>query len=551
MEFARDLASADLWAQSLERSLARRGRPRRASIALGRLTEERDLADPEHLSDSAAYWRTRRAADAATSLPAPAVGGASVLALLAATTIPSLAAGSSSSSRRGSIHRSVSGSGAPAAVGAKRRSVRAQGAGSTAGTSGTHYVLASATVTQTETARTHVLSASAPSASVETSAASAETHVLSATVESPAAQKTHVLSSGTTGGATAAAPAQTAQAATTAAPAHHAVYGKVTFGDLRDAQRMLGVSIDDVLGPKTGAAIRAFQASHGLAVDGVIGPATWNALKDAEHTVARAAHASSIAVTHTIVAGVRQAAQTSSPDATDVMALQEKLGLSPDGTFGAETVAAVQAFQSAHGLTPDGVVGPDTRIALGLSSGPTLQPPLATGAAGDGATTTASTDSPAATTTTAPTTTASTTTVTTAATSTATSDASSSSTTPANVQLALSEMIAAANQIATLPYIWGGGHGSWVSPGYDCSGSVSFVLHAAGLLSVPEDSSTLESYGAPGPGQYVTIYANAGHAWMTINGQRFDTVSLSENGSRWSSGGGEFAGFVVRHPVGF
>jgi hypothetical protein len=112
-------------------------------------------------------------------------------------------------------------------------------------------------------------------------------------------------------------------------------------------------------------------------------------------------------------------------------------------------------------------------------------------------------------------------------------------------------MIAAANQIATLPYIWGGGHGSFVSPGYDCSGSVSYVLHAAGLLSVPEDSSGLESYGAPGPGQYVTIYADAGHAWMTINGERFDTVALSEGGSRWSQGGGEFAGFVVRHPVGF
>ena len=112
-------------------------------------------------------------------------------------------------------------------------------------------------------------------------------------------------------------------------------------------------------------------------------------------------------------------------------------------------------------------------------------------------------------------------------------------------------MIAAGDQIATLPYIWGGGHGSWVSPGYDCSGSVSYVLHAAGLLSAPEDSSALMSYGAPGPGQYVTIYANAGHAWMTIEGRRYDTVALSETGSRWSSGGGEFAGYVVRHPVGF
>ena len=112
-------------------------------------------------------------------------------------------------------------------------------------------------------------------------------------------------------------------------------------------------------------------------------------------------------------------------------------------------------------------------------------------------------------------------------------------------------MVAAGTQIATLPYIWGGGHGSWVSPGYDCSGSVSYVLHAAGLLSVPEDSSALESYGAPGPGQYVTIYANSVHAWMTINGERFDTVALAETGSRWTSTPGDPSGFIVRHPVGF
>jgi hypothetical protein len=115
----------------------------------------------------------------------------------------------------------------------------------------------------------------------------------------------------------------------------------------------------------------------------------------------------------------------------------------------------------------------------------------------------------------------------------------------------MAEMIAAANQIATLPYIWGGGHGSFVSPGYDCSGSVSYVLHAAGLLSAPEDSSELESYGAPGPGRYITIYASGGHAWMTIDGQRFDTVALSDYGTRWASGGGEFDGFVERHPVGY
>jgi len=121
---------------------------------------------------------------------------------------------------------------------------------------------------------------------------------------------------------------------------------------------------------------------------------------------------------------------------------------------------------------------------------------------------------------------------------------------PAGAPAAVREMIAAGNAIATLPYIWGGGHGSFISPGYDCSGSVSYVLAAAGLLSAPEVSGDFESYGDPGPGKWVTIYANAGHVWMSIAGWRFDTVALAEAGTRWSQGGGEYAGFVVRHPPG-
>ena len=121
---------------------------------------------------------------------------------------------------------------------------------------------------------------------------------------------------------------------------------------------------------------------------------------------------------------------------------------------------------------------------------------------------------------------------------------------PAGAPAAVAQMIAAGNAIATLPYIWGGGHGSFQALGYDCSGSVSYVLAAAGLLSSPEVSGDFESYGDPGPGQWVTIYANPTHVWMTIAGWRFDTVALAEGGTRWSQGGGEYAGFVVRHPVG-
>jgi len=121
---------------------------------------------------------------------------------------------------------------------------------------------------------------------------------------------------------------------------------------------------------------------------------------------------------------------------------------------------------------------------------------------------------------------------------------------PAGAPEAVRQVIAAGNAIATLPYIYGGGHGSFHAAGYDCSGSVSYALAAAGLVSSPLDSTAFESWGEPGPGRWITVYANAGHAWMEVAGWRFDTVALSEGGTRWARGGGEFSGFVVRHPPG-
>jgi peptidoglycan hydrolase CwlO-like protein len=121
---------------------------------------------------------------------------------------------------------------------------------------------------------------------------------------------------------------------------------------------------------------------------------------------------------------------------------------------------------------------------------------------------------------------------------------------PPGAPPAIAQVIAAGNAIATLPYIWGGGHGSFQASGYDCSGSVSYALAAAGLLSSPLDSTGFMSYGDPGPGRWITIYANASHAWMEVAGWRFDTVALAEGGTRWAQGGGEFSGFVVRHPPG-
>jgi peptidoglycan hydrolase CwlO-like protein len=121
---------------------------------------------------------------------------------------------------------------------------------------------------------------------------------------------------------------------------------------------------------------------------------------------------------------------------------------------------------------------------------------------------------------------------------------------PPGAPAAIAQVIAAGNAIATLPYIWGGGHGSFQASGYDCSGSVSYALAAAGLLSSPLDSTGFESWGDPGPGRWITVYANAGHAFMVVAGWRFDTVALASGGTRWSQTMADTSGFVARHPPG-
>ncbi|HET8566762.1 MAG TPA: hypothetical protein VFL77_09855 [Solirubrobacterales bacterium] len=121
---------------------------------------------------------------------------------------------------------------------------------------------------------------------------------------------------------------------------------------------------------------------------------------------------------------------------------------------------------------------------------------------------------------------------------------------PAAAPQAVKDAIAAANSIATTPYIWGGGHGSFESEGYDCSGAVSFALHGGGFLESPLDSTGLETWGEPGPGQWITVYANAEHAWMVIAGIAFDTVGGP--GPRWHDPWVDSPeGFVARHPAGY
>ncbi|MBS1878589.1 MAG: hypothetical protein JST31_03655 [Actinobacteria bacterium] len=122
---------------------------------------------------------------------------------------------------------------------------------------------------------------------------------------------------------------------------------------------------------------------------------------------------------------------------------------------------------------------------------------------------------------------------------------------PPDAPEAVKGVINNANSIVGRPYVWGGGHGSWYSSGYDCSGSVSFALFGGGLIPEPLTSGQLEGWGAPGPGKWITVYANATHTFAEIAGLRWDTVGdASGTGPRWHLAPAASAGFVVRHPPG-
>ncbi len=309
-------------------------------------------------------------------------------------------------------------------------------------------------------------------------------------------------------------------------------------GAVARLQNALHLTADGEFGPETEAAIRRLQARHGLTVDGVVGPATWSVIGvSGEETLTPPASAlpqrpsshHSHAALATSVDASNQSGTGEAPTASGesaVQRLQSALRLPVDGEFGPTTEAAVMRLQARHGLPVDGVVGPATWSVLGVHTQPTLTPPpsarvqpSSAAPSGEGATTSAGGGGGGG------------------------GETGSSSGVAARV-------IAAGDEIATRPYVWGGGHGSFQSAGYDCSGSVSYALHGGGLLSSPEDSTGLESYGEAGPGREITIYANSEHAFMVVDGKRFDTVALQEGGSRWADSMTSTAGFVARHPAG-
>lgn len=263
-------------------------------------------------------------------------------------------------------------------------------------------------------------------------------------------------------------------------------------------QQMLGIGVDGVFGPGTLRVVKRFQRRHDITADGVVGAGTWSMLRRAR--AARRKRSSTRARRARAGSGSGEGISPSRSRAIRI--LQRRLGIAVDGVFGPGTLRAVKAFQRSKGLTADGVVGPGTWSALGVSGRPVLKRSRRGRSAGSG------------------------------------------------VPVAVLRAIAAANRIARHPYRYGGGHRSFSDSAYDCSGSVSYVLHGAGRLGAPRDSSGLMSYGAPGRGRYITIYANPGHTFMVIRGRRYDTTGRWQTGSRWQREMRPTGGYVVRHPPG-
>jgi peptidoglycan hydrolase-like protein with peptidoglycan-binding domain len=286
--------------------------------------------------------------------------------------------------------------------------------------------------------------------------------------------------------------ASVAALATLGAPAPAlAKGGVVERGDrghrVERLQQALHIPADGLFGRHTVRALKRFQRARGLTADGVAGPATSAALR-ASGRIARVASRFS----RPRVAG----------RGPSVRLAQRRLGVAADGVFGPGTKGAVKRFQRAHGLTADGVVGPATWDALGIrGSHPVLKPARAGSRTG-------------------------------------------------GLPVRIVRAIRAGDRIASLPYKYGGGHGSFADSGYDCSGSVSYIVHAAGALGTPMDSGQLMSYGAPGRGRWITIYSNPGHAFAVIHGRRYDTTGRAEDGSRWHASLRSTAGYVARHPIG-
>jgi peptidoglycan hydrolase-like protein with peptidoglycan-binding domain len=303
--------------------------------------------------------------------------------------------------------------------------------------------------------------------------------------------------------------------------------------DVRELQKALRkagftVKVDGQFGPTTVRAVKRFQRAAQLTPSGTVGRRTVAALK-------AAARGSSANVSGGFDPARANEKHQSLGDRIpvkrgmsghDIRVLQDLLGdagydVSVDGEFGGRTYKAVKAFEAAHARPVDGQMDAADIDALraAAAAGPAAATaPAAAPAVNNGPQATVGPDGLAV--------------------------------APAGAPPQVQQIIAAGNQIASKPYKYGGGHGKWDDTGYDCSGSVSFALHGAGLLDEAMPSGSFTSWGDAGPGQWVTIYANGGHMYMVVAGLRFDTSGRSNHNTRWQTEQRSAAGYTVRHPPG-
>jgi peptidoglycan hydrolase-like protein with peptidoglycan-binding domain len=302
--------------------------------------------------------------------------------------------------------------------------------------------------------------------------------------------------------------------------------------DVRELQLALGkagfkVKVDGNFGTGTLRAVKRFQRASRLDPSGTVGTLTVKALKRALR--GSSANANGGFSDNPNDDGAHHSLGDRIPvkrgmSGHDIRVLQDFLTragfkVSVDGEFGTTTEKAVKAFETAQNRPVDGVMDAGDIDALrtlagqddpGAGTQPTQLAPGDTAQIGPDGLAIA----------------------------------------PASAPDPVKAIIAAGNQIASKPYVYGGGHGKWNDSGYDCSGSVSYALHGAGLLDQALASGDFESWGDAGPGQWVTIYAKASHAYMVVAGIRFDTSGRTKNNTRWQSDMRSSSGYVARHPTG-
>jgi peptidoglycan hydrolase-like protein with peptidoglycan-binding domain len=344
----------------------------------------------------------------------------------------------------------------------------------------------------------------------------------------------------TTSSSTTTTPATTTAGATSTATAAAKKVGSRTLrkGDrgarVKALQTLLTqagfkTSTDGQFGATTATVVRRFQRAARLKATGVADAKTLTALKTATDGSAASNTTGGYDVRST---GGSEHLGDRIPlkkgmSGHDIKVLQDYLeragfDTSVDGEYGTGTVKSVKQFETDQQVGVDGVVdAADIDLLRSLVDG-------------EGGTAPATPTTPAKL----------------APGDTATVGGDGLASAPADAPDAVKQIIAAGNAIAKKPYIYGGGHGKWDDKGYDCSGSVSYALHAAGLLDAPLPSGDFMSWGEKGPGQWVTLYANGGHIYMVVAGLRFDTSGRQQDGTRWHDSSRSSSGYTVVHPPG-